>query len=65
MLPSRKRKNSNKEKMYFVPPTFHFFLMLVTARGHSNLSGPGIFKLLGRKQKKDLDSLKLVEITNA
>lgn len=51
--------------MHFMPPIFHFFLILATAKGNSKLSGPDVLKLLGRKQKKDLNPLKKREITDA
>ena len=64
LLPSRKRKNSNKEKMYLMPPMqpiFHFFLIPASAKGNLKLSGPRVLKLLGRKQTKRTDLLELME----
>lgn len=50
-----------------MPPIFHFFLILATAKGNLKLSGPWVLKLLGRKQKKRLrtDPLELMEISDA
>ena len=46
-----------------MPPIFHFFLILASAKGSLKLSGPSVLKLVGSKQTKRLrtDLLELME----
>ena len=46
-----------------MPPIFHFFLILASAKGSLKLSGPSVLKLVGSKQTKRLrtDLLELMD----